>query len=119
MTDDQTFLQLVSHRSKLATLAINDAHKQTRFGGPTATVAEKRRQIKKSQATKKASACIKKCVVCFRFISGSTQQLPGGLPSSCIEACERVFPCVGLDFAGPLTFKIGSGCVKGYVAVFK
>ena len=40
MTDDQRFPLLVSHRSKLATLAINDAHLRTLHDGPTATVAE-------------------------------------------------------------------------------
>ena len=118
MTDDQRFPLLVSNRSKLATLAINDAHKRTLHGGPTATVAERRRQIWVTQAMKKASACIKKCVTCFRFNSGPTQQLMGDLPLSRIEAPERAFSCVGLDFAGPLTFKNGTECVKGYVAVF-
>ena len=118
MTDDQRFPLLVSHRSKLATLAINDAHKRTLHGGPTATVAEMRRQIWVTQAMKKASACIKKCVTCFQFNSGPTQQLMGDLPSSRIEVPERAFSCVGLDFAGPLTFKNGTECVKGYVAVF-
>ena len=118
MTDDQRFPLLVSHRSKLATLAINDAHKRTLHGGPTATVAEMRRQIWVTQAMKKASACIKKCVTCFRFNTGPTQQLMGDLPSSRIEVPERAFSCVGLDFAGPLTFKNGTECVKGYVAVF-
>ena len=118
MTDDQRFPFLVSHRSKLATLAINDAHKRTLHGGPTATVAEMRRQIWVTQAMKKATACIKKCVTCFRFNSGPTQQLMGDLPSSRIEVPERAFSCVGLDFAGPLTFKNGTQCVKGYVAVF-
>ena len=119
MTDDQRFPLLVSHRSKLATLAINDAHKRTLHGGPTATVAEMRRQIWVTQAMKKASACIKKCVTCFRFNSGPTQQLMGDLPSSRIEVPERAFSCVGLDFAGPLTFKNGTECVKDYVAVFR
>ena len=118
MTDDQRFPLLVSHRSKLATLAINDAHKRTLHGGPTVTVAEMRCQIWVTQAMKKASACIKKCVTCFRFNSGPTQQLMGDLPSSRIEAPERAFSCVGLDFAGTLTFKSGNECVKGYVAVF-
>ena len=118
MTDDQRFPLLVSHRSKLATLAINDAHKRTLHGGPTATVADMRRQIWVTQAMKKASACIKKCVTCFRFNSGPTQQLMGDLPSSRIEVPERAFSCVGLDFAGPLTYKNGTECVKGYVAVF-
>ena len=118
MTDDQRFPLLVSHRSKLATLAINDAHKRTLHGGPTATVAETRRQIWVTQAMKKASACIKKCVTCFRFNSGPTQQLMGDLPSSRIESPDRAFSCVGLDFAGPLTFKSGNDSVKGYVAVF-
>ena len=85
MTDDQRFPLLVSQRSKLATLAINDAHKRTLHGGPTATVAEMRRQIWVTQAMKKASACIKKCVTCFRLNSGPTQQLMGDLPSSRIE----------------------------------
>ena len=118
MTDDQRFPLLASHRSKLVTLAINDAHKRTLHGGPTATVAEMRRQIWVTQAMKKASACIKKCITCFRFNSGPTQQLMGDLPSSRIEVPERAFSCVGLDFAGPLTFKDGTECVKGYVAVF-
>ena len=57
---------MVSHRSKLTTPAINDAHKQTLHGGPTLTVAEMRHLIWVTQAMKKASACIKKCVTCFR-----------------------------------------------------
>ena len=118
MTDDQRFPLLVSHRSKLATLAINDAHKRTLHGGPTATVAEMRRQIWVTQAMKKASACIKKCVTCFRFNSGPTQQLMSDLRSNRIEVPKRAFSYVGLDFAGPLTFKNGTDCVKGYVAVF-
>ena len=117
MTDDQRFPLLVSERSKLATLAINDVHMRTLHGGPTATVAEKRRQTWVFQVMKKASACIKKCVTCFRFNSGPTQQLMGDLPSSSIEAPERVFSCVGLEFAGPFTFKNGTECVKGYRAV--
>ena len=79
MTDDLQFPLLVSHRSKLATLAIKDAHKRTLHGGPTVTVAEMTRQIWVTQAMKKASACIKKCVTCFCFISGPTQQLMGDL----------------------------------------
>ena len=118
MTDDQRFPLLVSHRSKLATLASNDAHLRILHGGPTATVAELRWQIRVTQAMTKASACIKKCVTSFRFNSRPTQQLMGDLPSSRIEALERAFYCVGLDFAGPLTFKSGNECVKGYVAVF-
>ena len=86
MTDDQRF---PSHRSKLATLAINDAHLRTLHGGSTATVAELRRQIWVTQAMKKASACVKKCVTCFRFNSGPTQQLMGDLPSKRIVSKPR------------------------------
>ena len=42
----------------------------------------------------------------------------GDLPSSRIEVPKRAFSCVGLDFAGPLTLKNGTECIKGYVAVF-
>ena len=118
MSDEQRYPMLLSHKSKLATLAINDAPERTLHSGPTATVAELRRQIWVTQAMKKASACIKKCVTCFRFNCGPTQQLMGDLPSSRIEAPERAFSCVGLDFAGPLTFRCGSDSVKGYAAVF-
>ena len=118
MTDDQRFPLLVSQRSKLATLAINDAHKRTLHGGPKFTVTEMRRQIWVTRAMNKMSACIKTCVTCFRFNSEPTQQLMGDLPSSRIEIPESAFSCVGLDFTGPLTFKNGTDCVKGYVAVF-
>ena len=118
VTEDQRFPLIVSHRSKLASLAINDAHLRTLHGGPTATVAELNWQVWVTQAMKKASACNKKCITCFRFNSGPTQQLMGDLPSSRIEAPERAFSCVGLEFAGTLTFKSGNECVKGYVAVF-
>ena len=40
------------------------------------------------------------------------------MTSSRIEVPECAFSCVGLDFAGPLTFKNGTECVKGYIAVF-
>ena len=50
MVDDQRFPLLVSHRSNLATLAINGAHKPTLHGGPTATVAGMRRQLRANTA---------------------------------------------------------------------
>ena len=56
MTDDQRFLLLVSHRSKLATHAMSDAHKQTLHGGLTATVAEMRRRMWVTQARRRQSA---------------------------------------------------------------
>ena len=98
-------------------LAINDAHKRTLHGGPTVTVALMRRQIWVTQAMKKASVCIKKCVTGFRFNSRPTQQLMADLHSSRIEVPEKAFSCLGLDFAGLLTFKNGIEWVKGYVAV--
>ena len=52
-TDDQRFPLLVSHRSKLATIALNDAHKRTLHSGPTVTVAEMRRQIWVTQAIRR------------------------------------------------------------------
>ena len=118
MNDDQRYPLLVSHRNKLATLAINDDHKGTLHGGPTATVADMTRRFWVTQAIKKASACIKKRVTCFRSNSGPAQQLLGDLPSSRIDAPDRAFSCVGLDSAGPLTFKNGTECVNGYVVVF-
>ena len=117
-SDDQRYLLLVSQRRKLVTLATHDAHKRTFHGGPTVIVAEMRRQFWVTQAMKNASACVKKCVTCFRFNSRPTQQHMGDLPFSRIEVAERAFSSLGLDFAGPLTFKNGNGCVKGYVAVF-
>ena len=42
----------------------------------------------------------------------------GDLPSSRIEVLKPAFSYVGLDFAGTLTFKNGTDCVKGYVALF-
>ena len=110
--DDKRCPILVSHRSKLATLAINGAHKETLHGGPTAAMAEMRRQIWVTQAMKKASACNERCVTCFRFNSGPTQQLAGDLPTSCIEAPESAIACVGLDFAGPITFENGTEWVS-------
>ena len=83
-----------------------------------ATVAETRRQNWVTQAMKKASACIEKCVTCFRYNSGPAQQLMVDLPSERIEAPERAFSCVGLFSTGPLPNKNGTECVKGYVAVF-
>ena len=57
-------------------------------------------------------------VLPLQLRSGLTQQIMGDLPSSRIEVPERAFSRVGVDFAGPLTFKNGTECVKGYVAVF-
>ena len=96
----------------------NDADERTLHGGPTATVEESRRQIRVTQAMKKASVCNKMWFTCLRFNSGPTQQLMGELPSSRNEAPESAFCCVCLDFAGPLTFKNGTECVKGYLVVF-
>ena len=119
MTDDQRNPLLVSHRCKSSTIAINNGRMQTFHDGSTATLAEMGRQIWVTKAMAKACECIKKCVTCFLlFNSWPTQQIMGDWPSSHIEAPERSFTCVGLDFARLLTFKNGNECIKRYVAVF-
>ena len=117
MTDDQRFPITGVTPKQTGRNCHQRAHKRTLHFGPTVTVTEIKRQIWVTQAMMEASECIKKCVTRFRFNSGPTQQLMGDLLSSRIKIPERAFSCVGLDFAGPLTFKNGTECVKSYVAV--
>ena len=59
---------------------------------------------------------VRKCTVCVRASSKTATQLMGQLPSA------RVLPTFSVDYAGPLTLKIGAirkpTYTKAYAAIF-
>ena len=61
------------------------------------------------------------CLTCYRFKVKASQQLMGQLPSTRIQPA-RPFTTTGVDYAGPITIRLGSTrskqTTKGYVAIF-
>jgi hypothetical protein len=66
-------------------------------------------------------AVIHHCLPCYGFKAQASQQLMGELPSTRVQP-SRPFSTVGIDYAGPLSLRMGpsrsKSIVKGYIAVF-
>jgi hypothetical protein len=64
---------------------------------------------------------IHQCLTCYKLKVQASIQLMGELPCSKVQP-SRVFRATGIDYAGPLMFKLGNPrsktVIKGYIAVF-
>jgi hypothetical protein len=61
------------------------------------------------------------CLTCYKFKAQATQQLMGKLPSPRVQL-SRPFLTTGIDYARPISLKLGTTCsktiTKGYIAIF-
>ena len=109
---------IVAGDTHFATLLIRDAHQNTLHGGPQATLYKLRQEFWITGGVKTVARIIKQCITCIRFSKSTHQPQMGDLPAERISS-NRTFTNVGLDFGGPIHFKITKGKLeKAYIALF-
>ena len=96
---------LVPRKTLFAEKMIEKAHYQMLHGGVNSTMTEIQRRCcipKLRQLTKRI---IRTCHGCWRFhVTAYVPPIPGKLPPDRTNGC-RSFQVIGLDFAGPITYK--------------
>jgi hypothetical protein len=77
---------MLSRKSRLTTLIINHAHRQTMHGGDSQTLAFLRRKYWIIDGKNSVRTHIHQCIICFRFRTKASEQIMGLFPP------ERVRP---------------------------
>ena len=105
--------------SKLARLIIEDAHERTLHGGVTSTMAKIRERWWIERLRRSVKSIINKCYKCLHYRAKPFAAPPTApLPEFRTQG-DRAFQTVGVDFAGPLEYKVSKNKQgKGYVALY-
>jgi len=117
-TKHQIILPLNHHFTKLG---VSAEHIRLHHAGPQLLIASLRERYWIPRIRILVRTVIHQCITCYRFKAQATQQLMGELPSTRIQTL-RPFLTTGLDYAGPISLRLGpprSKCnTKGYIAIF-
>ena len=109
---------IILHRSHLATLLIQDAHKRVMHNGVSETLAELRSAYWLPRGRQLIRKLIHHCVVCKRLEGKHCLKNPSPpLPSYRVNR-SRPFEATGVDFAGPLYVTSTSGSTKTWLCLF-
>ncbi|XP_055627032.1 uncharacterized protein LOC129769047 isoform X1 [Toxorhynchites rutilus septentrionalis] len=111
---------ILPNKDEIVQRLIETAHRENLHIGPSALLAQIRRQFWILGARSAVRKVTKNCVQCFRLNPPCAGQFMGDLP---MARCDKApaFIRVGVDFAGPILIKQTGrrlAPVKGYVCVF-
>ena len=97
---------------------VANAHKKTLHGGVGLTMSEVRRTYWIPRLRRLARKAIKKCHGCKRFQARAlSNPPPGNLPRDRTEGTAP-FQVVGLDYAGPITYRKKKSERKAYILLY-
>lgn len=122
LTFDEKHPILISEKSRLAELLVQQMHDQTKHGGVQDVMCAIRNKYWIPKLRQLVKKHISRCVICVRFKAKFMQQFMSNLPSSRL-ATDRCFRNIGVDFAGPITIRAkhdirNPKLAKGYICVF-
>ena len=112
---------IISSRSHFSELIIQDRHRNVLHAGTQLILALIRKSYWIINGRRAVKSFISKCIPCIRYRAATLTQQMEDLPA------PRVIPSypflhVGLDYAGPIKFKVSPGrgrkSMPGYIAVF-
>ncbi|XP_052567505.1 uncharacterized protein LOC128093784 [Culex pipiens pallens] len=112
--------QLILPKHRVTNLIVKAYHEEHLHAGPSSLLAILRRQFWLLDGRSTVRSETRSCVTCFRAKPRSTSQLMGRLPS-CRVTENLPFNEVGVDYAGPISVKVGTRkpqIVRAYFAVF-
>lgn len=112
---------VISGKSQLAKLIIDQTHKRTLHGGPLLMLNVIRASYWITNVKSLVKLHVRKCIVCVRFAPKFATQLMGNLPPARVTV-SKPFSSSGVDFAGPCYLKSSklrnTVLVKAYIAIF-
>ena len=105
----------------LTILIIRNAHHECLHGGTQLTLCHLRMQYWIVHGRRTVKNEVHKCLVCYRYIAKSHEQLMGSLPRNRVTI-SRAFHSTGIDYAGPINVKVSKGrgrtTYKGFICIF-
>lgn len=112
---------MISGKSHLAKLIIDQTHKRTLHGGPLLMLNVIRTSYWITNVKSLVKVHVKKCPACVRYAPKFATQLMGNLPPARVTV-SKPFSSSGVDFAGPCYLKSSklrnATLVKAYIAIF-
>ena len=85
--------------------------------GVRITLSELREEFWILRGRQAIKSVLHKCLPCKMVKTPRGQQIEAPLPADRVTH-QKSFRVTGMDFAGPLYIKVGSGVMKGYIALF-
>jgi len=102
-------------------LIVSAEHIRIHHAGPQLLTASLREKYWISRIRNLVKTEKHQCLTCYKFKAQATQQLMGELPSAQVQP-SRPFLTTGIDYAGPISLRLGTTCsktiIKGYIAIF-
>lgn len=112
---------IIPAKTHFTNLLIKEAHARTLHGGPQLMVTHLRSRYWILDVKNQVKFFCRKCVICIRHSSRTTEQLMGQLPASRVTP-GRPFRQSGVDYAGPINIRTSKGrghhSYKGYICLF-
>jgi hypothetical protein len=105
----------------LTKLIVSAEHIRLHHAGPQLLIASLQQKYWIPRIRNVVKTVIYQCLPCYRFKAQASKQLMGELPSTRIQPA-RPFLTPGVDYAGPISLRLGSTrskvITKGYIAIF-
>ncbi|XP_028176630.1 uncharacterized protein LOC114364612 [Ostrinia furnacalis] len=121
ISDEMKHPKIIPKDTRLATLLIDQAHKQTFHGGARVTMAKLRQEYWITGGNNEVKKQIRKCVTCRRNEGRTQKQLMGDLPAARVNQASPFYH-TGVDYTGHVDVKANRGrgakTLKGYIAIF-
>lgn len=117
---DQKHPILLPRHHHITKLIIMNIHDKTMHGGPQITLSTLTQQFWVTRGRDAVRFFLKKCVLCTRLKAVTLNQIMGNLPKTRLIP-NKAFQTTGIDYAGPLTLKLGQRSkitTKAYIVVF-
>jgi hypothetical protein len=102
-------------------LVVSAEHTRLHHAGPQLLTASHRERYWIPRIQNLVKTVIHHCLTCYKFKVQASQQLMGELPSARVQP-SRPFLTTGVDYAGPISLRLGTPCsktiTKGYIDIF-
>ena len=100
---------------------VSAEHLRLHHAGPQLLIASLREKYWILRIRNQVKTVIHQCLTCYKLKAQATQQFMGELPSTRVQP-SRPFLNTGVDYAGPISLKVGTPrsktIIKGYIAIF-
>lgn len=113
---------LLPNKHFVTDLIIKNYHLSSLHGGPRLTECSIRQKFWLINSQHEIKRILNKCIVCFKQKKATMNQVMADLPAVRVEAYEKPFTNVAVDYTGAVNYKLAKGrgykTSKAYIAIF-